>query len=226
MLLLGPVEVVDRAGADIPGREQRMTEMAAYLSLNPDGGHNALASALWPDSDNARHSELTRLRQWLGKDPAGEWYLPHRSYRMKAVSSDWADFLAHVADGNLPAAIALVRDQPLLGTPPKRYGWAEYDKQTMISKIADVAVSLARVNMADHEYEAARAAAMVGLKVSPENEELSRVAMEALLGAKRRSEAVALAERVVALCEDLGVDPEPETWDVIRRARGLQNATN
>lgn len=224
VLLLGPVEVVGRTGTEQRGRELRLTEMAAYLVLNPDGGHNAMAAALWPDSDHDRHSELSRLRTWLGKGEDGTWFLPHRSYRFVGVSSDWTDFLAHVKAGRLHAALSLVRDQPMLGTPPRRYGWAEYERQDMISRIADVAVALAENELQAGEYEAARSAAMAGLRVSPENEKLSCLAMDALLGARRRGEAMEIADAVVELCDKLGVDPQDETWETIRRVRGLQGA--
>ena len=225
VLLLGPVEVVGRTGTEQRGRELRLTEMAAYLVLNPNGGHNAMAAALWPDSDHDRHSELSRLRSWLGKSETGAWFLPHRSYTFAGVGSDWADFLAHVKAGRLHAALSLVRDQPLHGTPPRRYGWAEYERQDMISRIADVAVALAESELQAGEFEAARWAAAAGLRVSPENERLSCLAMDALLGARRRGEAMEIADAVVELCDKLGVDPQDETWETIRRVRGLQGAT-
>jgi len=94
----------------------------------------------------------------------------------------------------------------------------------MIARIADVAGTLAESRIASGDFDLARDAAMTGLKVSPENEELSRLAMEALLGARRRGEASEIADAVIRLCDSLGVDPEPATLEIIGRVRGLIDA--
>lgn len=219
--LLGRVEVIGRTGQEQPGREVRLTEMAAYLALHPHRGHNAMAEALWPDSTRDRHPDISRLRHWLGADPSGEWYLPHRAYALRGVHTDWEEFQHHVSAGNLPAALALVRDQPFAGAAPDRYGWAVDTLQEMIGKIVDVAQALAEGHLAEREYSAARATAMVGLKIAPEREELSRIVIEALVHTGRRAEAEAYSRRVVELCDDLGVDPQPETLAVLARVKAL-----
>jgi hypothetical protein len=222
--LLGPVEIRGRTGEEQPGRDLRLTEMAVYLALYPNRGHAALAEALWPNSRGARHSDLSRLRHWLGADPSGAWFLPYRAYALRNVRSDWDVFQDRVREGNLPAALALVRDQPFCGAAADRYGWAEEVRQDMIGKIVDVAQILAEEHLAEREYSAARATAMVGLKVAPEREELSRIVIDALAHLGRLTEAEAYAARVVDLCDSLGVDPQFETITVLGRLRALRAA--
>lgn len=137
-------------------RRRRATELIAYLALHPDASPYAIDEVLWPGkrvAKGTRNPFISRARQWLGRSPEGEPYLPlvvdGGTYKLRPdVSCDWHDFvrfsklgLASGADGGmaLTAALDLVRGRPFLGVDPATYTWAEADLQEMVSAVVDVA---------------------------------------------------------------------------------------
>lgn len=229
VLMLGPVHVEGADDENAPGRRRRATEFVAYLALHPGATANQIDEAMWPGrrvAKTTRNPFISRVRQWLGRTPDGQPYLPLVAdggrYRLAAeVTCDWHDFvrlargsLAGGSDGadDLDEALQLVRGRPFLGVDPATYTWAEADMQEMISAIVDVAhvLSVARFDAGD--YRGAQQAASKGLLVEPCSELLYRDAIRAAATRGDHQEAERLAERlraeVARLDPDDGVDDE------------------
>lgn len=213
VLLLGPVHVEGADDGSAPGRRRRANELVAYLALHPGASSHQVDEAMWPGrrvAKNTRNPFVSRVRQWLGRTPDGEPYLPlvadGGEYRLRPeVTCDWHDFL-HLArrglsqgpDGvqDLAAALDLVRGRPFLGIDPATYTWAEADIQEMISSIIDVAhvLSTTRRELGDHR--GAQEAAAKGLLVDPCSELLYQDAICAAAARGDQQEVERLAERL------------------------------
>jgi nucleoid-associated protein YgaU/DNA-binding SARP family transcriptional activator len=229
--LLGPVEVLRARGTVERSKQRQLTEIAAYLALNPGLDHLHLSEAIWPGArtlDNTRNTAVSKLRKWLGTNPAGEDYVPRAlqdGYRLHPdVRSDWDLWRALLPEGpaaadtrDLTAALDLVRGKPFAGTNPRRYAWAERQRQDMISAIVDVAHELARRALLDGNARLARSAAAAGLEADPGAELLWRDALRAEWLAGDRTGLTATADRLSALADDLGDDLEPETIDLLEQ---------
>jgi nucleoid-associated protein YgaU/DNA-binding SARP family transcriptional activator len=227
VLVLGNVQVERADDEAAPNRRRRATELVAYLALHPGATSHQIDEAMWPGKrieKTTRSPFVSRARQWLGRTPDGEPYLPQAAdggtYRLRPdVSCDWHDFVRFSqlglasgpdAAGALTAALALVRGRPFLGVDPATYTWAEADIQEMISAVVDVAhvLSVARFDAGD--YRGAQEAAAKGLLAEPCSELLYRDAIRAAAAAGDRDEVERLAARLRHEIEL--VDPE-ETLD-------------
>ncbi|MEU8986787.1 hypothetical protein AB0C98_09955 [Streptomyces sp. NPDC048558] len=153
--VLGPVEVT---GVDSTGHGPRMAQLAALLLFRPGRSADVLCSAMDPVnpwSVSTLNARIGGLHRCLGSDPTGDPYLPRRSsgedpYRLSpCVRCDWIRFLQLVEHAlplgpsglpNLEKALGLVRGRPFGGKPLPR---AEPDQQEMITRIIDVAHSVA-----------------------------------------------------------------------------------
>ena len=227
--ILGPVEILRPRGAVEPSKRRQLTEIAAYLALHPGSDHYGLSEAIWPGAravDNTRHTALSKLRKWLGTSEAGIDYVPRvveDGYRLHPdVRTDWQLWQALLPDGpgcastaTLTAALDLVKGKPFAGTNPRRYAWAERDRQDMISAIVDVAHELARRALLDADATLARSAAAAGLQADPGAELLWRDALKAEWLAGDHEGLVSTADRLSALAEELGDDLEPETIELL-----------
>jgi nucleoid-associated protein YgaU len=223
--VLGRVEVRHARGEVEPSKRRQLTEIAAFLALNPGADHHGLSEAIWPGAralDNTRNTALSKLRRWLGTDQDGNDYVPRvldDGYRLHPdVRTDWHLWQELLPAGpqqasteTLAAALELVRDKPFAGTNPRRYAWAERDRQDMISAIVDVAHELARRALLDGDAPLARRAAAAGLQTDPGAELLWRDVLKAEWLAGDRPSLVGTADRLSALADDLGDDLEPET---------------
>ncbi|MET8134067.1 hypothetical protein ABZV24_19270 [Streptomyces sp. NPDC005251] len=187
--VLGPVEV---DGVAHTGHGPRSGQLAALLHFRPARTADVLCAAMDPISPwspatlNAR---LQGLRRALGNDPDGNPYVPRRRdgdtpYRLASgVRCDWTHFvqlaehaLPHGPDGlpELEEALSLVRGRPFGTRPP---AWAEPHQQEMITRIVDVAhtVAILRTSKGPHQdLGAARAAIATGLDVDEAAELLYR----------------------------------------------------
>lgn len=229
--VLGPVELLRPRGKVELSKRRQLTEIAAYLALHPGLDHDHLSEAIWPGArtlDNTRNTALSKLRKWLGTDPAGEHYVPRvldDGYRLHpTVRSDWQlwqELLPHgpaAADtGALAAALELVKGKPFAGTNPRRYAWAERDRQVMISAIVDVAHELARRALNEADATLARQAAAAGLQADPGAELLWRDALRAEWLAGDKDGLTSTADRLSALADELGDDLEPETLELLEQ---------
>lgn len=227
LLVLGRVHVEGADDSAAPHRRRRASELVAYLALHPGANGREIDEALWPGrrvEKSTRNPFISRARQWLGKGPDGEPYLPlvadGGSYRLRPeVSCDWHDFvrfsqlgLESGATGTtaLSAALDLVRGRPFLGVDPATYTWAEADIQEMISAIVDVAHVLAEMRLEAGDSRGAQQAAARGMLAEPCSELLFRDAMRAAIAAGDLDELDRLCSRLRS--EITLIDPE-ETFE-------------
>jgi len=171
--VLGPVEV-RAAGKTPPGRLRFYGEILVYLAQAGKRGadRHQLTEALWPDrpvkqDGNYLRAGLTHARQWLGRQPDGEHWLPEagpgRIYRLTdGVLLDTALFQrlrirgeAHGPAGikDLHTALELVRGEPLDGADRpyashtrNPYTWlptSNIDPEDLKSAVVDVAHRMA-----------------------------------------------------------------------------------
>ena len=239
VLVLGRVDVERANEGAVAHRRRRAIELIAYLALHPGASGPEIDEALWPGKrveKGTRNPFISRARQWLGRSPEGEPYLPlvvdGGSYKLRPeVSCDWHDFVRFAKlglDGGqdgamaLAAALDLVRGRPFLGVDPATYTWAEAEAQEMISAIVDVAHVLSAMRCEAGDYRRAQEAAARGLMAEPCSELLYRDAMRAAVAAGDREEVERLAARLrheIAL-----VDPEEtlddETVGLLESSRG------
>ncbi|MEU5044533.1 hypothetical protein [Streptomyces griseorubiginosus] len=187
--VLGPVEVT---GVDSTGHGPRMAQLAALLYFRPGRSADVLCADMDPASPwstatlNAR---IQGLRRALGSDPSGNVYVPRRKagedpYRLTdGVRCDWTCFL-HLVERALPLGLAglpdlekaltLVRGKPFGGRP---LPWAEPHQQEMITRIIDIAHTVATYRTSTgphHDLNAARQAVATGLDVDDTAELLYR----------------------------------------------------
>ncbi|MCB2177832.1 MAG: LysM peptidoglycan-binding domain-containing protein [Actinomycetales bacterium] len=237
VLMLGrPAVVFDSATAK-PQRERRLTEIVAFLALNPGASTEALDALLGRGkrvSNANRNAYISRARAWLGQAPDGEPYLPlltaRDDYRLHpAVRTDWDDFRELLragvdaeADGApaLRAALDLVRGRPFADAAVGTYDWAEPVIHQMIDQIVDAAHLYAAI-AGDGEYRSVQEALAIALGVDPCNELLYRDAIEAAHRVGDSGEVDRLIKRLEQLIRE--IDPEdglePETEQLVRRVR-------
>ncbi|WP_329296056.1 hypothetical protein [Streptomyces sp. NBC_01455] len=187
--VLGPVEVT---GVDSTGHGPRMAQLAALLFFRPGRSADAVCSdmdPLSPWSLSTLNARLQGLRRSLGNDPAGSPYVPRRKsgedpYRLSpGVRCDWTRFLQLVERAlplgpsgltDLERALTLVRGKPFGGKPQP---WAEPHQQEMITRIIDVAHTVATYRTPagpHHDLSAARQAVATGLDIDDTAELLYR----------------------------------------------------
>ncbi|MFJ4649272.1 hypothetical protein ACIP6Q_38025 [Streptomyces bobili] len=187
--VLGPVEVT---GVNSTGHGPRMAQLAALLYFRPGRSADVLCSDMDPVSPwtvSTLNARMQGLRSSLGSDPSGNVYVPRRKsgedpYRLAAgVRCDWTRFLQLVERAlplgpsglpDLEKALTLVRGKPFGGRP---LPWAEPHQQEMITRIIDVAHTVATHRTPTgphHDLDAARRAVTTGLDVDDTAELLYR----------------------------------------------------
>ncbi|MGW7048528.1 LysM peptidoglycan-binding domain-containing protein [Streptomyces avermitilis] len=187
--VLGPVEVT---GVDSTGHGPRMAQLAALLYFRPGRSADVLCldmDPVSPWSPATLNARLQGLRRSLGSDPAGSPYVPRRKsgedpYRLSAsVRCDWDRFRQLVERAlplgpsglpDLERALTVVRGRPFGGKP---LPWAEPYQQEMITRIIDVAHTVATYRTPagpHHDLSAARQAVATGLDVDDTAELLYR----------------------------------------------------
>ncbi|MFJ9822390.1 hypothetical protein ACIRU3_45695 [Streptomyces sp. NPDC101151] len=187
--VLGPVQA---AGVDSTGHGPKMAQLAALMFFRPGRSADALCADMDPISPwsaSTLNARIQGLRRSLGNDPAGNPYVPRRRsgddpYRLApGVRCDWSRFL-HLAERALPlktagltdleGALTLVKGKPFGGKP---LPWAEPYQQEMITRIIDVAHTVATYRTPagpHHDLSSARQAVATGLEVDDTAELLYR----------------------------------------------------
>lgn len=146
--LLGPIRVDGAAERPPSDRSHALLELAAWMSLHPDGAYGCQIDRDLVWSPSSRLSALSRLRRWLG--PAA--LPPVRSghhYRLHVVT-DWALATAPILDSRgqlrtgvptdvLLTALRLVRGVPLADVAAP---WADSPRLTMVLVLRDTAATL------------------------------------------------------------------------------------
>jgi hypothetical protein len=226
--VLGPVDVTGATGSVEPSKANRLTEYLVYLVLHPQVTAPTIDDAIWPnrgrdDNTSTRNTATSKLRKWLGDDPAGRPYLPPFSYTCVGVGSDWADWqqligpraLGQVPTERLEAAIALVRGRPFEGVNRRGYRWTDRLQQTMVIAITDACWELARRRYRAGDYRGTDSALAIALGVSPGDEALWRLRIAAChAGGDHHGEQAAI-DAVCLIAADLGCDLEEETLGLI-----------
>ncbi|MFE7764184.1 LysM peptidoglycan-binding domain-containing protein [Streptomyces sp. NPDC057438] len=228
--VLGPVEVT---GVDSTGHGPRMAQLAALLYFRPGRSADTVCSDMDPISPwglSTLNARMQGLRRSLGSDPAGNPYVPRRKsgedpYRLSpGVRCDWSRFL-HLVERALPLgpaglpdlenALTLVRGKPFGGTP---LPWAEPYQQEMITRIIDVAHTVATYRTPagpHHDLSAARQAVATGLDVDDTAELLYRDWCRLEYAAGNRQGLHTAITRVQQVNQALDCSLETETEQLI-----------
>lgn len=229
----GPEPTAYAAGRTVASHTARATELVAYLVLHPRGATTAELSAVHSPrvlrSPATLHSLVSRLRRWLGHDERGRPWLPRASSGGRLVldarvHSDWdlwrglvtADPTTAPTD-DLEAAVRLVQGQPLTGTPPGRWGWADDIRQQMIDSIATVGHELAGRHLETGDLTGARRITAFARTVDPANELIWRDALTTELRAGDVDAQRRLIAQLVSIVDDR-CDLDPETARLISSA--------
>lgn len=231
ILVLGAVDIENAEGPVENSRRSRLLELAAYLVLHPKATAAAIDAAIWPerpsdDNFNTRNTATSKLRRWLGKDPAGEDYLPKNpagGYAFtSAVTTDiarWDDLLRgdplSASTENLTAALALVRGVPFEGAHRRRYAWAETIRQRLISEIVDASYTLSKRHLMGGRWRAAEAAVVIGLGIEPAQECLWRIRILAAHESRNPQAEAEAIDRLLTFTQELECDLEPETEQLL-----------
>ncbi|MGW7260819.1 LysM peptidoglycan-binding domain-containing protein [Streptomyces sp. NPDC054834] len=228
--VLGPVEVT---GVDSTGHGPRMAQLAALLFFRPGRSADVLCADMDPVSpwsSSTLNARLQGLRRSLGSDPVGNPYVPRRSsgddpYQLApGVRCDWTRFLQLVeralplgASGltDLEKALTLVRGRPFGG---KALPWAEPYQQEMVTRIIDVAHTVATYRTPagpHHDLSAARQAVATGLDVDDTAELLYRDWLRIEYAAGNRQGLHTAISRVQQVNQALDCSLEIETTQLI-----------
>ncbi|WP_369275991.1 hypothetical protein AB5J55_44190 [Streptomyces sp. R11] len=228
--VLGPVEV---SGVDSTGHGPRMAQLAALLLFRPGRSADVLCSDMDPVSPwsaSTLNARVGGLRRSLGSDPTGNPYVPRRSsgedpYRLSpGVRCDWIRFLQLVEHAlplgptglpDLEKALGLVRGRPFGGRP---LPWAEPYQQEMITRIIDVAHTVATYRTPvgpHHDLSAARHAVVTGLDVDDTAELLYRDWLRIEHAAGNRQGLHTAITRVQQINHALDCSLETETFQLI-----------
>ena len=211
--MLGPVRA-RRGDASVPLRGVRLQGLLARLALNAGRpvGTSVLVDDLWgeapPDgAGNALQALVSRLRRAIGAELVAT---DARGYRL-CVEPDAVDalrFAALASSGDLDGALALwhgaaladVLDLPFAGPAAARL---EERRAVVVDERAALAL---RAGRPGGELDALAAQ----LDATPLRETTAALLTRCLHAAGRQADALAVADRTIALLADeLGVDPGP-----------------
>ena len=238
--VLGTVELGGATGVELPSTHQRQaTELIAFLAFNPGSRGSDISKALWPAREPnlaTRRSAVSRARRWLGTDADGYEYLPRywsaddggqadlesAGYRLRGVTTDWRTFcdlagsdITETPTPDLLAALELVRGRPFEGVPLRKYAWAEQLMHTISSGIVDVSHEVARRALLEGDVATARHASQVGRLADPVDERSWRNGIRAEIASGRRDAAGRLVDRLRDHLEQLAMEPEPDTEELL-----------
>jgi DNA-binding SARP family transcriptional activator len=178
-----------------------------------------LAAELWPERATASQLadvRLAQLREMLGADGTHLRITPGSVMLGPAVSCDWLEFVARMQQGELVAALALVRGRPFQDVPLRRYGWAETLRHEMAALVIDTAHYVAEACLREQSPRNARKAALRGLSAAPESELLYRDLLAALAALGDLPAARRHADALLGYAEREGVTLQPETAAMLR----------
>lgn len=223
LLLLGPVDLTNTGGTRPTRAVGQCMEYCAWLLLNPGATPTTMLRELLV-AEGTRRSNMSRLRTWLGDDPAGNPYLPDaysgRIVLASSVTSDWERFQALLAGGVnrsstplLKQALSLVRGRPLDGVA-FQWPWASLLITDMLSMITDAAAVLADRCLAERDFDGALWAIGRGQLAVGDDETLAvrRIQLLALTGARPEVDAA-----VTHLTRAARAENRDLTADSIRR---------
>ena len=225
--VLGPVEIT---GAARMFTRAWAIELIVYLAVHPGGVSNEQwATALWPDKAMAPaslHSTASAARRSLGTSASGEDHLPRSRGRLAlgpGVRTDW-DAFVELSQSSRPddwrQALMQIAGRPFDGLRSPDWVVLEGILATVEAGIVDLACRYARHCLKAFDAPGAEWSARQGLRVSPYDERLYRVLMNAadVAGNPAGVESV-MAELVHLVADD--VEPfdavHPETLALYRQ---------
>lgn len=184
--VLGPLQVT---GISHSGHGPKVAALAALIYLRPGRSADTLCTAMDPVSPwstRTLQSRLSEIRSRFGNTAAGQPYLPcpKNGYEFRSgIRSDW-DRFQHLATRALAAgpttgipdlenALGLVRGKPFEG---QDYPWADSIQQEILSRVVDIAHTLASwlTDGDTPDMDAARHAVLHGLDIDETSEVLYR----------------------------------------------------
>ncbi|SEQ52289.1 DNA-binding transcriptional activator of the SARP family [Lentzea xinjiangensis] len=215
--VLGALEV--RRGADLVevGHARQRSVLAVLLvDVNQVVGVEQLLSRVWGDAPPrqaraALYSYLSRLRTALGGVPirrrSGGYVL-----ETDPATIDLHRFHSLVALGRPAEALALVRGEPFEGLHGE---WFANLRKTLTGEITAAELDHTDSRLAAGEHRSLIAEMTARTTEHPLDERLAGQLMRALIGAGRRSDALAHYARLRhRLADELGLDPGPALRDL------------
>ncbi|MGC7096768.1 LysM peptidoglycan-binding domain-containing protein [Amycolatopsis lurida] len=235
--LLGPVELANVDSSKVEAKKlNRLTELAAFLMLNPGASADEISRQLGTESQPwsaaTRQGYVSRLRTWLGRDGDDELYVPNvdagrRGYRLSdSMGCDWHRFeqlvkvsLSAGENGleHLRSALGLVRGMPLGDVPRGRYSWASWHQRDMIDAVVDVAHAVADGCQKAGDLAAARKALACGLRAEPVSELLYRDLLRVEYRAGNLAGVKATADKLTELAAALEFELDEETSELVNK---------
>jgi DNA-binding SARP family transcriptional activator/tetratricopeptide (TPR) repeat protein len=220
--VLGPVVVewgeAELAGSTLGGARER--RLLAILAAARGGtvAKDVIVDRLWdrPPRDPAASVDtaVSLLRRGLGAAAAVvETRRP--GYRL-ACASDLSELDDAVAAGRWDEAVGLAAGELLAGDPPT--DWVARQRQDLARRRVDVTVEAAKAAAAGGDDAAAVDRYRAAVRDDPLREDAHRGLMSGLARLGRSAEALRAFERCRrALREELGAEPDQETWAVYER---------
>lgn len=241
---LGPLAVHhDERLVDHPAwRRERVRTLLAFLVLHRRTTREQVAAALWPDLDDMAGSRnlrvtLSYLLSVIEPDrPSGSpsYFIRSDGGRLELVGGDLLrvdldDFLAAVDDaatmarrgspadelGYLLEAVALYRDTPLADLGPS--DWVVECRDRITARFVQSAIRAGELAAAVGDHDRARSLAERAIGAETWSEAARRLLIVANLELGDRAAARRALDACLAVLDDLGVDPEPETISLVRR---------
>lgn len=234
--ILGPIELEGARGLPPPRAERSCMEYCGWLLEHPGTTALAMAQGLLV-AESTRRSNMSRLRSWLGCDPAGSAYLPEaysgRIWLDSAVTSDWHRMKILLAAGvedteteQLLQALQFVRGAPLVDAAPGQWHWAEELRTDIVSVIRDIGVIATLRCLEAGDIDRARWAASHALSVAAEDEQLLCARVRTEHAAGNRLEVERLVAWITRNARNLGMDLLPETIVTLNQVIGTTARRN
>lgn len=225
--VLGQVEII---GAARQFTRAWAVELIVYLALHPGGASNEQwATALWPDKVMAPaslHSTASAARRSLGTTTRGDDHLPRSRGRLALgpnVRTDWdrfVDLSQSSVSNDWREALKLIGGRPFDGLRAPDWVVLEGILATVEAGIVDLAFRYAQHCLEANDAPGAEWSARQGLRVSPYDERLYRVLMNASDAAGNPAGVESTMAELVHLVAD-DVEPfdavHPETLALYRR---------
>jgi len=211
---------VEVAGSTVELRERSARRLIAFLVLQRGAtkARDTLIAQLWPDSDEA--SGRRALRQGL-------WYLRRElglaAGRLRVLNDTIALRLENGDRIDLDHPVESVRGEFLEGWTDE---WVLEARHTLTATNLDRLEALALEAEHEHRWEDALALAQVALKTDGLREAMHRTVIRTHLHRGERHRALVQFQTLQELLQDLGVDAEPETQLLMRRALPSASATD
>lgn len=146
--LLGPIRITGAAEPPSSERAHALIELAAWLSLYPEGAHGCQIDRDLVWSTSSRLSALSRLRRWVGPEALPPARAGH-PYRLRVIT-DWTRAAGPILDERgrirpdastetLLTSLRLVRGVPLADVAAP---WADAPRLTMVLLLREAAAEL------------------------------------------------------------------------------------